>query len=435
MNNSANTLHGNTRVLILATMAFAVCFAGWSLFGPLAVYLKAEFNLSSSAVGLLLATPVLLGSIVRVPIGILTDKYGGRKVFSALLLFTFFPMFFAGFVHSYLLLLICGFFFGVAGASFAIGVPQVSQWYPKEKQGLSLGIYGVGNVGTAFAVFGAPFIAESMGWNKVFIFYSIPLLFMAAAYWFLSADAPKPVNAKPQTFNDKIKVYKSSHLIWVFSLFYFMTFGFFVCFALLLPSYLRETFDVTPVKAGTLTSIFVFLATFLRILGGYLGDVFSGRNLLTILSVSLIGVLFYLNLNSSLAFALAAFYCMACLLGIGNGVVFKLVAEYFPKDTGTVGGMVGAAGGLGGFFLPIIMGTIKDYTNNNSLGFIFISLVCLMCLSFMEKKTFRKSDNKIMNKEETSTVVDNEMEMEMEEEVVEDIFADIDEKMEPVMQK
>ena len=410
MNNSVNTLHGNTRVLILATLAFAVCFAGWSLFGSLAVYMKAEFNLSSSAVGLLLATPVLLGSIARVPIGILTDEYGGRKVFSALMLFTFFPMFFAGFVHSYPMLLVCGFFFGVAGASFAVGVPQVSQWYPKEKQGLSLGIYGVGNVGTALAVFGAPFIAESVGWNKVFIFYSIPLLFMAAIYWFFSADAPKPENVMPQTFNDKIKVYKSSHLVWVFSLFYFMTFGFFVCFALSLPSYLRETFGVTPIKAGTLTSVFVFLATFSRILGGYLGDIFSGRNLLIILSLSLIGVLFYLNLNSSLMLAVASFYCMAILLGIGNGVVFKLVAEYFPKDTGTVGGMVGAAGGLGGFFLPIIMGTIRDYTNNNSLGFIFISLVCLMCLSFMEKKTFRKSDNKGAEEENTPAEVNKKME-------------------------
>lgn len=410
MNNSVNTIHGNTRVLILATLAFAVCFAGWSLFSPLAVYMKAEFNLSSSAVGLLLATPVLLGSIVRVPIGILTDEFGGRKVFSALMLFTFFPMFFAGFVHSYLMLLVCGFFFGVAGASFAVGVPQVSQWYPKEKQGLALGIYGVGNVGSALAVFGAPFIAESVGWNWVFIFYSIPLLVMAAIYWFFSADAPKSENARRQTFNDKIKVYKSSHLVWVFSLFYFMTFGFFVCFALSLPSYLRDTFGVTPIKAGTLTSVFVFLATFVRILGGYLGDIFSGRNLLTILSLSLIGVLFYLNLNSSLILAVVSFYCMACLLGIGNGVVFKLVAEYFPKDTGTVGGMVGAAGGLGGFFLPIIMGTIRDYTNNNSLGFIFISLVCLMCLSFMEKKTFRKSVNTGAEEENTPANVNKKME-------------------------
>ncbi|GJQ57944.1 MAG: NarK/NasA family nitrate transporter [Candidatus Scalindua sp. AMX11] len=410
MSNSAVTLQGNTRVLILGTLAFAVCFAGWSLFGPLAVYMKAEFNLSSSAVGLLLATPVLLGSIVRVPIGILTDEYGGRKIFSALMLFTFFPMFFATFVHSYPMLLLCGFFFGVAGASFAVGIPQISQWYPKEKQGLALGIYGVGNVGTALAVFGAPVIAESIGWNKVFIFYSFPLLGMAAIYWFFSADAPKPKNARPQTFSDKIKVYKSSHLIWVFSLFYFMTFGFFVCFALFLPSYLIDTFGVTPIKAGTFTSIFVFLATFVRILGGYLGDKFSGRNLLTILSLSLIGVLFYLNLNSSLTLGLAAFYCMACLLGIGNGVVFKLVAEYFPKDTGTVGGLVGAAGGLGGFFLPIAMGTIKDYTNNNSLGFIFISLVCLMCLSFMEKKTFRKSDSTITEKESTFTKVNKKSE-------------------------
>lgn len=132
----------------------------------------------------------------------------------------------------------------------------------------------------------------------------------------------------------------------------------------------------------------MFLATFSRILGGYLGDIFHGKHVLTIISLFLIGILIYLNLSSSLALTLVVFYCMAVCLGIGNGVVFKLVAEYFPKETGAVGGMVGAAGGLGGFFLPIILGTIRDYTNNNSLGFIFVSLVCLMCLSFMEEKTF-----------------------------------------------
>jgi len=401
MSNTANapakTPQGNTKVLILATMAFAVCFAGWALFSPLAVYLKADYDLSATAVGLLLAIPVLLGSVVRVPIGILTDKYGGRKVFTVLLLFCFFPMFLAGFAKSYVFLLVCGFFFGTAGASFAVGIPHVSQWYPKEHQGLALGIYGVGNVGSAFAAFGAPFIAESLGWNMAFIFYSIPLLFMAAAYWFFTEDAPKPRNVKPATLKDKIEVYKSSNLIWVFSLFYFMTFGFFVCFSLWLPSYLKEFFDISPIKAGTFTSIFVFIATFSRILGGFLGDAFPGRRVLAILSASMICILIYLNLNNTLFMALTVFFLMGIGLGVGNGVVFKLVAEHFPKDTGTVGGMVGAAGGLGGFFLPIILGTIRDYTDNYSLGFIFVSLICLMCLSFLEEKTMTKMSNKMMN--------------------------------------
>lgn len=394
MNPTVQAPNGNTRVLILATLAFAVCFAGWALFSPLAVYLKVEFNLSSSAVGLLLATPVLLGSIARVPIGVLTDKYGGRRVFSILLLFCFFPMFLASFANSYGFLLMCGFFFGMAGTSFAIGIPQVSQWYPKEKQGLALGIYGVGNVGSALATFGAPFLAESIGWHKVFIIYSIPVFFMAFIYWFCSADAPRPAHAKVPTFSDKLKVYRSSNLIWIFCLFYFMTFGFFVCFSLWLPSYLRDFYRVTPIQAGSLTSIFVFATTFSRILGGYLGDLIPGRRILIILSVIILGILIFLNLRVSLIASLVVFYLMGACLGIGNGVVFKLVAEYFPKDTGTVGGMVGAAGGLGGFFLPIILGTIRDYTNNYSLGFIFVSLVCLMALSFMEEKTMVKMHQK-----------------------------------------
>lgn len=397
MDMSAQTPSGNTRVLILATLAFAVCFAGWTLFSPLAVYLKAEFRLSSTEVGLLLATPVLLGSIARVPIGVLTDKFGGRRVFSVLLLFGFFPLFIAGFAHSYGFLLVCGLFFGLVGTSFAIGIPQVSQWYPKEKQGLALGIYGVGNIGSAVATFGAPFLAESIGWHKVFMIYSVPLLIMATVYWFFSADAPKPVTAKPPTFSDKLKVYRSSHLIWIFCLFYFMTFGFFVSFSLWLPSYFKEFYKITPIKAGSFTSIFVFASTFSRILGGYLGDLLSGRRILVILSLAILSILIFLNLNVSLMTSLTIFYIMGICLGIGNGVVFKMVAEYFPKDTGTVGGLVGAAGGLGGFFLPIILGTIRDYTNNYSLGFIFVSLVSLMCLSFMEEKTIAKMHKKVVN--------------------------------------
>ncbi|NUO08086.1 MAG: NarK/NasA family nitrate transporter [Candidatus Brocadia sp.] len=397
MDASVQTPQGNTRVLILATLAFAICFAGWALFSPLAVYLRAEFKLSSTAVGLLLATPVLLGSIARVPIGVLTDKFGGRRVFSILLLFGFFPMFIASFAESYGFLLVCGFFFGILGTSFAIGIPQVSQWYPKEKQGLALGIYGVGNIGSAVAAFGAPLLANFMGWHKVFMVYSIPLIFMAFVYWFFSADAPKPAHVKPPTFSDKVKIYKSSNLIWIFCLFYFMTFGFFVTFSLWLPSYLRDFYKLTPVKAGSFTSIFVFVTTFSRILGGYLGDSIPGRRILIVLSVAILSILIFLNLNVPLLTSLTVFYLMGVCLGIGNGVVFKLVAEYFPKDTGTVGGMVGAAGGLGGFFLPIFLGTIKDYTNNYSLGFIFVSLVCVICLSFMEEKTITRMHKKTMS--------------------------------------
>ena len=394
MNPTVQAQTGNLKVLVLATIAFATCFAGWALFSPLAVYMKADFKLSSTSVGLLLATPVLLGSIARVPIGVLTDKFGGRRVFSVLLLFGFFPMFMASFAHSYGFLLVCGFFFGIIGTSFAIGIPQVSQWYPKEKQGLALGIYGVGNIGSAAATFGAPFLAESFGWNKVFMIYAIPLLVMAFVYWFFSADAPKPANVKPPTFRDKIKVYKSSNLIWIFCLFYFMTFGFFVTFSLWLPSYLRDFYKLTPVKAGSLTSIFVLATTFSRILGGYLGDRIPGRRILIVLSIAILGILIFLNMNVLLMTSLTIFYLMGVCLGIGNGVVFKLVAEYFPKDTGAVGGMVGAAGGLGGFFLLIMLGTLRDYTNNYSLGFIFVSLVCLMCLSFMEEKTITKMHTK-----------------------------------------
>ncbi|OQZ01905.1 MAG: hypothetical protein B6D35_02095 [Candidatus Brocadia sp. UTAMX2] len=396
-NESIQTPNGNTRVMILATLAFALCFAGWTMFAPLAVYFQEEFNLSSTSVGLLLATPVLLGSLAKIPMGIVTDKYGGRLVFTIMLLFGFASLFFTGFAHSYGSLLVCGFFFGLIGSSFAVGIPHVSEWYPKKKQGFALGVYGVGNAGTALSAFGAPFIAESMGWNKAFIIYAFPLLFMAFVYWFFTSNAPKSPNVKVSTLSDKLKLFKSSRLAWIFCLFYFMFFGFFVCFSIWLPSYLCDFYDISPVKAGSFTSIFVFLSSFTRIVGGYLGDRFNGRKIMMFLTVIVLVIAVFLNLNVSLATSLMVFYIMGTCLGIGNGVVYKLVAEYFPKDTGAVGGLVGAAGGLGGFFLPIILGTIKDYTDNYSLGYIFVSLVCLMCLAFMEEKTLANANKKIAN--------------------------------------
>ena len=401
MNMSANeqiqTPNGNTRVMILATLAFALCFAGWTLFAPLAIYFQREFNLSSTMVGILLATPVLLGSLAKIPMGIVTDKYGGRLVFTIMLLFGFVSLFFTGFARSYGSLLVCGFFFGLIGSSFAVGIPHVSEWYPKKKQGFALGVYGVGNAGTALAAFGAPLLAESLGWNKVFIIYSFPLLLMAFIYWFFTSNAPKPANLKVSTLSDKLKLYKSSRLAWIFCLFYFMFFGFFVCFSVWLPTYLYDFYHISPVKAGSFTSIFVFLSSFTRILGGYLGDKFDGRKIMVLLTVTVLFIAVFLNFNLSLTTALAVFYIMGTCLGIGNGVVYKLVAEYYPKDTGAVGGLVGAAGGLGGFFLPIILGTIKDYTDNYALGYIFVSLVCLMCLSFMEKKTLVNAHRKVAN--------------------------------------
>lgn len=395
-NESIQTPNGNTRVMILATIAFALCFAGWTLFAPLAIYFQEEFNLSSTSVGLLLATPVLLGSLAKIPMGIVTDKFGGRLVFTIMLLFGFVSLLFTGFARSYGFLLVCGLFFGLIGSSFAVGIPHVSEWYPKKKQGLALGVYGVGNAGSALSAFGAPFIAESLGWNKVFIIYAFPLLFMAFIYWFFTSNAPKPAHVKVSTLSDKLKLYKSSELAWIFCLFYFMFFGFFVCFSIWLPSYLCGVYKISPVKAGGFTSIFVFLSSFTRIPGGYLADKFNGRKIMVFLTVVVLGITIFLNLNVSLITSLVVFYIMGICLGTGNGVVYKLVAEYFPKDTGTVGGLVGAAGGLGGFFLPVILGTIKDYTNNYSLGFIFASLVCLMCLSFMEEKTLTGVNKRAM---------------------------------------
>lgn len=394
MSASAQTPSGNTRVLILSTVAFALCFAGWSLYAPLAMYLRTEFNLSSTSIGLLIAIPVLVGSVAKTPIGILTDLYGGRLVYTLTLLFGFVSLIFTSFANSYGSFLACGFIFGLVGASFSVGIAHVSEWYPKEKQGFALGVYTAGNVGIALSAFGVPLIAEAFGWNRVFIIYAIPLLIMAVIYWFFTSDAPKPANAEKPSLRKKVKIYKSAGMAWIFCLFYFVTFGLFVCFAEWLPSYINDFYNISHVKAGSFAAIFVFITSFSRVLGGYLGDKFDGRRILIALTFIVLCINVFLILNMSLAVVLAAFYIMGICLGAGSGVIYKLVPEYFPKDAGTIGGLVGTAGGLGGFFLPIIMGTIKDYTDTYYLGFIFIALVCLMSLSFMEEKTLEAPSKK-----------------------------------------
>jgi nitrate/nitrite transporter NarK len=394
MSKSAQTPGGNTRVLILSTVAFALCFAGWSLYAPLAMYLRTELNLSSTAIGLLIAIPILVGSVAKTPLGILTDLYGGRRVYTLTLLFGFVSLIFTSFANSYSSFLACGFIFGLVGASFSVGIAHVSEWYPKEKQGFALGVYTTGNAGIALAVFGVPLIAEAFGWNRVFIIYAIPLLIMAVIYWFFTSDAPKPANAEKPSLRKKVKIYKSAGLAWIFCLFYFVTFGLFVCFAEWLPSYINDFYNISHVKAGSFAAIFVFVTSFSRILGGYLGDKFDGRRILIAITFIVLCINVFLILNMSLAVVLAAFYIMGICLGAGSGVIYKLVPEYFPKDAGAIGGLVGTAGGLGGFFLPIIMGTIKDYTDTYYLGFIFIALVCLMSLSFMEEKTLEAPNKK-----------------------------------------
>ncbi len=371
--------------LALATAAFIVAFAAWSTISPLSRQIQADLNLDNTAVGLLIAVPTLFGALLRIPMGILADRFGGRKVFTALLLFTLIPMALLGFAHSYLSYVVDAFFLGAAGASFAVGVPFVSRWFTPDRQGTALGIYGIGNIGTAAAIFAMLPLTHAFGGRSgAFWFYLIPVALMAIIFWVFARDAPGFVGQPP---GGKSLAYVGRQtMTWHLGLFYFVTFGGFVFFANYLPQLLGDWFPMDRRDAGLQAAIFTMGATLARPIGGWLADQLGGAKVL----IWVFGLVVVTRLilasgsgNENIVIVTDLLFVMVLGFGIGNGAVFKLVAQYFPKNTGLVGGLVGAAGGLGGFFPPIIMGAVKDSTGSYALGFVILATLAAFCLALL----------------------------------------------------
>lgn len=370
---------GAYRALFLATLAFALCFAVWGLVSPLATQFQELYQLSSTQISIVIATPVILGSLFRIPIGLLTDRFGGRVVFSALMLFLVVPVLFIGVLGgSFAGLLFWGFFLGIAGSSFAVGVPFVNKWFPPHMQGLVLGIYGMGNIGSAVAAYTAPAIAAFYGWQWAFWVFIIPLVAMAVVFWMLGRDAPS-TGPRPSV-TAGISLFRQEAMPWVLSLFYFLTFGGFVALGIYLPKLLVDLFGFTPTGAGLRAAGFVVLATLARPIGGWLADRIGGSLTLAVVFGVVPLTALVMSLQPGLGLFRLAVLTTAVLLGIGNGAVFKLVAEYYPGKTGAVTGVVGAAGGLGGFFPPLVLGVVRDATGSYALGFVLLALFAVGCL-------------------------------------------------------
>ena len=376
------------RPVALATVSFAVSFAAWGLVGGLAPVFTTLYSLSASQTALLVAVPVLLGSVARLPMGMLTDRFGGRLVFAALLAFSSLAAAIVPLTGSYSSLLIAAFLIGMAGSSFAVGAAFVSRWTPAARQGTALGIYGLGTMGQSLAVFAGPLAASRWGWPTVFHATSAVLLAWAAIYLALArdrADAGRPASAAAM-----VAVLRRSPMAWLLGSFYFLTFGGFVAFSIYLPTLLRAQFGLAPADAGFRAAGFVVLATLMRPLGGWLADRIGGAQVLSWVfgGVSLFALL--LMWPSMVPFTVGALVC-AMLLGVGNGAVFKLVPEHFPRDTGTVTGLVGALGGLGGFFPPLVLGVFHDQLGAIWPGFLFLSATAL-ALRLANERVFRPSD-------------------------------------------
>jgi NNP family nitrate/nitrite transporter-like MFS transporter len=370
--------------LALGTISFTFCFAAWGLISAFAPQFRKLFELTATQSAGLVAVPVLLGSLARVPVGMLTDRVGGRLVFSGLMAVCAVPAFCVPLAASFGQLLTIGFFLGLAGSSFAVGVGYVSRWAPPAKQGGALGIYGLGNIGQSAAVFLGPIIAAAIGWQ--WVFRGTAFLLVVWAFVFAAVARNAPSAGRPATVRDMLKVLGNQKLSWVLACYYFLTFGGFVAFSIYLPLLLRDQFGLSATDAGFRAAGFVVLATLLRPVGGWLSDQIGGARVLAGVfpGISLFALL--LSWPAMTPFTAGALGC-AALLGLGNGAVFKLVPQFFPRETGTVSGLVGALGGLGGFFPPLLLGFSRQHLGVVWPGFVLLSATALS-LWFMNHKVF-----------------------------------------------
>jgi NNP family nitrate/nitrite transporter-like MFS transporter len=375
--------------LALGTGAFALCFAVFGSLSAMMPILSKQLHLTPIQKSIAVAIPVLLGSLGRIPLGVLTDRFGGRWVFTAVMALSIIPAFLMGGVHDYSHLLIYGFLIGVGLASFSVGVGFVSGWYSAERQGFALGVYGAGNIGQSLAAFGAPAIAAAFGFRWGFWTFGGLLAVWLVIFALAARNVPR--SGPPKKLIDTLKPLEDRQS-WLLSLYYFLTFGGFVAMAIYLPIFLTEMFHLTPQDAGLRTAGFVVIATAMRPLGGVLADRVGGRLILKWV-FPFAGVLaIFMACPLMITFTIGALG-VAAAIGLGNGAVFKLVPEFFPRSVGSVTGLVGAAGGLGGFFPPLVLGFVKEQTGTFVPGFVMLSAFCFLCLVMLlrQRKTVLES--------------------------------------------
>lgn len=349
----------------------------WVILSGLMPFIKEDIALTANQLTLVTAIPVVLGSILRVPIGYWTNRFGARKISLISFLVLLFPIYFISNASSFIDLLIGGLFVGVSGAIFSAGVTALPKYYPKERHGFVNGIYGTGNLGTAITTFAAPVLATQFGWQTTVQLYLI-LIAVVVLLNFFFGDKKEPKVITPLK-EQIIGVYKNEKL-WFLCLFYFLTFGSFVAFTVYLPNFLVSHFDLEKVDAGLRTAGFIAIATFMRPVGGWLGDKFNSFKILMFVfaGLTLSGIL--LAFNPSLTFYTIGCLAIAICAGTGNGTIFKLVPMYFTKQAGIVNGIVAAMGGLGGFFPPLMLSFLFNLTGHYAIGYMALSQVALASL-------------------------------------------------------
>lgn len=373
---------GNKRALVLATIAFTVSFYAWSMLGPLGPDLQDLMGLSETQLAMMIAVPVLMGSLMRIPLGLLTDRVGGRAVFTGLMMFTLIPLTALAVTHDgYGAVIAFGFFLGFAGASFAVGVPYVSRWYPREKQGMALGLYGMGMGGTVLGGLTAPRIADHWGLRAPFVVAIVLIAVTAAAFWLLARDAPVEPPATRAGMLAPLRIFGERPAAWAPTFYYFLCFGGFVAMFAYLPKLLTSVHHLDKPDAAARAAGFALVAVIARPIGGVLADRVGPKAVLTVSFLATAGLAAglapaYKHMVPLTLLALS----LAGAFGLGTGAVFKLVAHEFPDAVGAVTGVVGAAGGLGGFFPPLVMAFVKSHTGSYVLGFVALAATAVIAL-------------------------------------------------------
>lgn len=368
---------GHLPTLVACFLYFDLSFAVWVLLGPLAVLIAQDLHLDPGEKGLIVATPVLAGALLRIVNGVLVGQWNTRRTGIAMQLVVIVGLLAAWKLglHSFGQVLALGLVLGVAGASFAIALPMVSYWYPPEHQGIALGLAGAGNSGTVLASLFAPALAVVIGWRNVLGFAALPLIAVCLLFVFAAKNSP---NSPPRkTMADYARLLRQADAWWLM-FFYSVSFGGFVGLASFLPIYFHDQYGLSPVAAGYFTAGCVFVGSFARPFGGALADRIGGTRALAFIYALVAAVLLAIANGVLPTFgALGVLLVGMTALGMGNGAVFQLVPQRFARDVGLMTGLVGMTGGVGGFYLAASLGYAKQFTGNYTFGFAVFAMLAM----------------------------------------------------------
>ena len=401
-------------VVIMSTLAFTVCFMIWMMFAVIGIPIKQTLGLNETQFGLLIAMPVLTGSLIRLPLGMLTDKFGGRIVFFVIMISTVIPIYLISLCTAYWHYLVTGLFVGVAGGAFTVGIAYCARWFPKSQQGLAMGIFGAGNTGAAVTKLVAPLIVVAYGWTMVPQVYAVLMLVTAIAFWLFTFTDPSHVAGKSVTIREQLAALKDP-TVWKYSQYYSIVFGGYVALALWMTKYYISEYGFDLKTAALMAAAFSIPGGVLRALGGYFSDRFGAHTITWWVMLASLVCLFFLSFPHAeftittvtgpatfhVGFDATIFTVIMFTLGIafaiGKASVFKYIADDYPHNIGVISGVVGLAGGMGGFLLPIMFGALVDLTGIRSSSFMLmfgIVWVSLMWMYWTEVRTLDRTARK-----------------------------------------